>query len=444
MKSLLRLKKQNLNLVITNETKDLIINKKLSLANRLAEYDVKNLLPTTPEDYWNDFCLRCKKKNVFRKVLQDKKDLLLTIYSATVLSKDVVEKEIRTVLRVILQEGILLLDKRLIFQLYSLYISHYKLIIIDEDLLNQLKMLYTKFELGYPFKKETIKHIGGLISIDPSVYLQNQYHNSNQSPTDFLSNILGSNFILYETEFGIMTLMSFIMRSPLNMYKDLIDDFYIHTKGTLFSVLFSQIIIRLDSLSLSFNDKDNLLDIAIRNIGSPRDKSLWDNYYIFNDYSNITLECSNILKKWSREKLAIQFFESMSFDKRRKEFWLSYIDVIDDLKIAITDKDLVLHNELQEITKKLPEMFIKADSGISAILMRYRDNLIVEFSKTGNALYFYHRQTEEYSYFYKDRIYMTDGLKNTLIGPFKSYTKTGRISHIQGWTKSVSKIMREL
>lgn len=444
MKSLNKLKNKKLELEIFDTTKEIIINKKRTLDNRLNEYHIQNLIQTTPEEYWRDFCLRCKKINLFKKVINDKKDLMLIIYTATVLPKEFIEKDIRAGLRVILKDGILLLDKHLLFQLYSLYITHYKLVIVDEDLLQQLKLLFTKFELGYPFRKETIKHIGGLLSIDPSSYLLSEFINSNKSPTSFLSQVLGSNYVLYETEFGILTLINFIKRSSIDIYKELIEDFYINTKGTLYNILFSQIIVKLDSTKLTFHEKNYLLDIAIKNIGSPRNKSLWDNYYLFNDYSDVTKKASLVLQKWSREKLAIQFFESMSFDKTRKDFWLSYIDVIDDLKIAITDKDLSLHNELLEITKKLPEMFIKANYGISAILMRYKDNLIVEFSKTSNALYFYHRQTEEYSYFYKDKIHLTDGLKNTSIGSFKNFNKTGTVRHIQGWTKSVSKIMREL
>jgi hypothetical protein len=82
----------------------------------------------------------------------------------------------------------------------------------------------------------------------------------------------------------------------------------------------------------------------------------------------------------------------------RKDFWLQYIEQVEDFNVALCDDDARRLRSSTRANERLSYWPVAGASDVSAFLMRFRGAqglVFVEFSKSGNALYVHNAETFE-------------------------------------------------
>lgn len=115
----------------------------------------------------------------------------------------------------------------------------------------------------------------------------------------------------------------------------------------------------------------------------------------------VTPDAMRLFKSWLAKGDLLFFFEAVIPDREdphgRKPFWLQYINQVEDSSVALCAKD---RERLERAdTEKFSYARVADSFDVSAFLMRFRtregDIIVIEFSKTGNAIYIHHAPTFE-------------------------------------------------
>lgn len=111
------------------------------------------------------------------------------------------------------------------------------------------------------------------------------------------------------------------------------------------------------------------------------------------NWASVSPTASQKVRSWLAQRDIVFFFDFVLPDRRdehrRKEFWLQYVDKIQESQVALCPEDRFrLKTQVKE---QMAYTNIK-DNKVSAFLMRFNghpDVVTVEFSQSGNAVYFY-------------------------------------------------------
>lgn len=137
-------------------------------------------------------------------------------------------------------------------------------------------------------------------------------------------------------------------------------------------------------------------------------------------------------------KRDLLFFFNLVIDSdphHRRDFWLNYIDQVEDSNVALCHEDEM---KLLRATRKEDRgryARIIGAEGVSAFLMRFRGAkglVFVEFSETNNALFVHDRE--------KFDAHIRNGIRAEsfrIIGDLKRSTAIARISHMANWRDKV-------
>ncbi|MBN2365186.1 MAG: hypothetical protein JXL67_03410 [Calditrichaeota bacterium] len=208
-------------------------------------------------------------------------------------------------------------------------------------------------------------------------------------------------------------------------------------------ICFSYIILAVKNADVEdFQIKDSLRSKILVHIGDPHDKQKW--YISEEKYKDIIEKARIEIIKWQNEKVAIQFFEAMAFNVERKRFWLSHIRDMDEVKIVIYKPHIKNDSKLLHLYKENKRTFIISEkSSTSAILMKHKQYMFVEYSEHGNALYIFRNDTEEYNQFSKDYISRSTDFKRYTF-KFSPGRAAGTLRHIRGWEYTVRTLLRRI
>lgn len=106
-------------------------------------------------------------------------------------------------------------------------------------------------------------------------------------------------------------------------------------------------------------------------------------------------EVKDMVSRWLKRDLVKQFFEDLSEntdnDKRRLAFWQRIIEHSDGLYFAL-GRHAMHDRSLREIRQKMEGLLLSLQDGngrLNAFIIIIRDRLFIEFSHSGNALYYY-------------------------------------------------------
>jgi hypothetical protein len=113
----------------------------------------------------------------------------------------------------------------------------------------------------------------------------------------------------------------------------------------------------------------------------------------FPNWIPVDPKASQKVRSWLARQDIVFFFDLVLPERqdkhRRKEFWLQYVDQIQDSQVALCPEDRARLRA--QVREQMAYTNIR-DNGVSAFLMRFKghpDIVVVEFSQSGNAVYFY-------------------------------------------------------
>jgi hypothetical protein len=137
-------------------------------------------------------------------------------------------------------------------------------------------------------------------------------------------------------------------------------------------------------------------------------------------------------------KRDLLFFFSLVIDSdphHRRDFWLNYIDQVEDSNVALCYEDEMKLLRATRHEDRARYARIVGGDGVSAFLMRFRGAkglVFVEFSETNNALFVHDRERFDAS--------VSGGIRAEsfrLVGDLKRSTAIARISHMANWRDRV-------
>ena len=104
--------------------------------------------------------------------------------------------------------------------------------------------------------------------------------------------------------------------------------------------------------------------------------------------------------EWNNQEFITLFFEECIKEPDRKYFWLNYAIHIEYIWLAGSSLDKSMLQSNPKIKEYLEGRFKNTNSlsnngGVIALIMQIKDYFIIEFSKTGNALYVYKKNSKE-------------------------------------------------
>jgi hypothetical protein len=138
-----------------------------------------------------------------------------------------------------------------------------------------------------------------------------------------------------------------------------------------------------------------------RRLGNPRFPDKFPNWTPFDP------RVIQQVRSWLAREDMVFFFDFVLPDTQdkhhRKEFWLQYLDLVDDSQVALCQEDRMRLRA--QVSEQMAYSNMK-DAGVSAFLLRFKshesnpgsslfnreevpDTVVVEFSQVGNAVYFY-------------------------------------------------------
>jgi len=111
------------------------------------------------------------------------------------------------------------------------------------------------------------------------------------------------------------------------------------------------------------------------------------------NWASVISAASQKVRSWLAQRDIVFFFDFVLPDRRdehrRKEFWLQYVDKVQESQVALCPEDRF---RLKTQVKEHMAYTNIRDNKVSAFLMRFSghpDIVAVEFSQSGNAVYFY-------------------------------------------------------
>lgn len=121
-----------------------------------------------------------------------------------------------------------------------------------------------------------------------------------------------------------------------------------------------------------------------------------------------------LARKWVNEKNIKLFYNHLvqAGDKHRLHFWMQYLDLVDDVRIAVGANDSYSSNpEISQALGKEIAYLDYAESSVSAVFLKVGGWWIVEFSQVGNATFGYRAEHKPADFWWKSVRYSIYSLK---------------------------------
>lgn len=174
-------------------------------------------------------------------------------------------------------------------------------------------------------------------------------------------------------------------------YEELLDVLNKHNNGLTDKSVIPLFITKKKDLSGSW--KEVLESLSKKRIGDCENNAKWSLPVEFDTERHEMLKkAQDLIRIWTNEKYINLYFEKCVGETERKVFWLHYINQIERIRIvgSKVTKGII---ETNSILRQLLDKFILAtnntSSDMSAIIMKIRGKVYIEFSVIGNALYVY-------------------------------------------------------
>lgn len=167
----------------------------------------------------------------------------------------------------------------------------------------------------------------------------------------------------------------------------------LHSNDTANKVVISRIIQTIDEQMLGEELKNEIKEIAIKEIGDPDRNDLWSTPQSIGAHQKSLIRSSQqILIRWITRRFIEVFFKKCINEPRRKRFWLKVADHVDDFWVAGSEytKNYKLRGE-KGIEGLLDSRFntVGSNTDVSALFLRINNHLIIEFSDQSFACYAY-------------------------------------------------------
>ncbi len=173
-------------------------------------------------------------------------------------------------------------------------------------------------------------------------------------------------------------------------------------------------------------------------------------------WENVKKESKQIFISWLAKE-DLEFFFNIMFknsidEHNRKTFWEQYINSEDLLYSKVILSNIVASDPVVKNAEADGRKFAKFSNsmdGSSCFILAFKTAYIVEFSETGNALYFYDIDTPDIrmdqlkyqSVATLKKSNTPESTKTRLINPDLSEIKRFRVRHIDGWQTKVKNIL---
>lgn len=215
----------------------------------------------------------------------------------------------------------------------------------------------------------------------------------------------------------------------------------LHANVSTTKIVLSDKIIKADKLSNDLQATVAIKRIAIKLIGDPFIKSNWNTLEIGQEYKSQINQAHTIMRKWLINSYLNVAFERLINDPARKQFWLKYMDYIDDIKIIgnLQHKNLIGNDPM--LKDALMNCFrlqrSYSTSSTCAVAIQIKDHYFFEFSDVG-ACYVYdnNNKMEMLERGINKISDLKDPNMNNLVTPCYydySYYKSGRFIHSGNW-----------
>lgn len=156
-------------------------------------------------------------------------------------------------------------------------------------------------------------------------------------------------------------------------------------------LFYSYLVVYIDENKL-VDEKDSVYKKAVDKVGDPVNASNWYLSNASNEKNDLLLKARRALNLWLNQFLLELFFDKLTFDSIRKNFWLRYKDLIPDIKIAVPyhiKRRLNLDKELDGFMKGRIKILQNGSGDESILLMKTKTHLLVESTVIGTAFYSY-------------------------------------------------------
>lgn len=169
------------------------------------------------------------------------------------------------------------------------------------------------------------------------------------------------------------------------------------------------------------------------------------------DESKVLKDAMRCVNSWHAQKIIEIFFEICVQDKSRKEFWIKYINFIENFKIIGSNVISSLLSSHDKINGFYQKYFIETKeqtSQTSALALFMGDKVLVEFSDIG-ALYVFKKNHPKARLItsHNSSIFRVSDIKETSINSLVEsdyygdylYRDEGRLPHLTNWQKRLTK-----
>lgn len=206
----------------------------------------------------------------------------------------------------------------------------------------------------------------------------------------------------------------------------------------------------VQSKDVSTLQKEKFEQLAKERIGDCENNARWS-LPITVDSERLTRikQAQDLLRLWTNEKCINTYFEQCVDDMERKQFWIKHINEIERIRIAGS----MVTKQLMDLDPRLSELLdghfilstINTKKMTSAIVMKIRNKVYVEFSEKGNALYVYQEDKLPIDNLFslKDIPTAISGLKRKYMSPlidtyYDCANESGTVRHSGEWEYRLS------
>lgn len=197
------------------------------------------------------------------------------------------------------------------------------------------------------------------------------------------------------------------------------------------------------------DEKNAIIKLAYELVGDPIDRRKWYLTDKYEEYRGRVDKAIEIINGWINEDVMELFYDSLSMDRDRKEFWRGYLKKIPFVKIVIGKSFLrrleSKYSDKMDFEAIKSRCIISGDEG-NAILFQTDTHLLVEFPVTGNAFYTFNKNHAHFKYFDEKTIRSTKRLKDTSLPAIngKRNASQGRFIHrntsySNGWHNDIKR-----
>ena len=227
----------------------------------------------------------------------------------------------------------------------------------------------------------------------------------------------------------------------------------LHANTSTTKIVVSDKIIKANELQNDSFSVNSIKRIALKLVGDPFVQANWNTIGVTQDYVSQIDKAHRILKKWMIKTYVNVAFEKLIVDEDRKQFWLRYVNFIDDIKFvgSMIHKQIIHTIPEPELENSIQNCFYNTivcrNSLKCAVAIVIKNFVFVEFSEKGNALYIYDndkmlQRIESHSIFRVDDLKETSMNWLTIPNYYYYYRSqdlpsTGRFAHITGWQKKL-------